>query len=91
MSYECPGFHGYCGIPAAPGANNHTPSFTAAASTQKAHELAMATSKGIAIVGWKVLTEDRLAAEMRRDFEEDMASASAGEALVNSVPGGGCC
>lgn len=71
MTYACPGFHGTFGIPAVNGAFNHTPGFTSAAGTSKAHDLTIMTAKGMAITGWKVLTDDAVAKEIRQDFEDD--------------------
>ncbi|KAE8330326.1 hypothetical protein BDV39DRAFT_202129 [Aspergillus sergii] len=71
VTYVCPGFHGGFAVPADPGAFNHTPSFTKAAGTSKAYELAINTAKGMAVVGWNVLSDDSLAERVRNDFEED--------------------
>ncbi|KAE8313103.1 hypothetical protein BDV41DRAFT_588422 [Aspergillus transmontanensis] len=71
VTYVCPGFHGGFAVPADPGAFNHTPSFTKAAGTSKAYELALNTAKGMAVVGWNVLSDDSLAERVRNDFEED--------------------
>ncbi|KAB8241780.1 hypothetical protein BDV35DRAFT_400737 [Aspergillus flavus] len=71
VTYVCPGFHGGFAVPADPGAFNHTPSFTKAAGTSKAYELAINTAKGMAVVGWNVLSDDSLAERVRIDFEED--------------------
>ncbi|EIT73591.1 metal-dependent amidase/aminoacylase/carboxypeptidase [Aspergillus oryzae 100-8] len=71
VTYVCPGFHGGFAVPADPGAFNHTPSFTKAAGTSKAYELALNTAKGMAVVGWNVLSDDSLAESVRNDFEED--------------------
>jgi hypothetical protein len=78
VTYECPGIHAFVGIPAAPGCNNHTPGFTAAAGTREAHELCIAASKGMAIAGWNVLADDEVAASVKRDFEEDKQSREDG-------------
>lgn len=71
VTYACPGFHGGFAIPAEPGAFNHTPSFTNAAGTSKAHELTIITAKGMAIAGWTVLSDDDVAWRVKKDFEED--------------------
>ncbi|KAE8340492.1 hypothetical protein BDV24DRAFT_151856 [Aspergillus arachidicola] len=71
VTYVCPGFHGGFAVPADPGAFNHTPSFTKAAGTSEAYELAINTAKGMAVVGWNVLSDDSLAERVRNDFEED--------------------
>ena len=71
VTYTCPGFHGGFAIPADPGAFNHTPSFTSAAGTSTAHELAIITAKGMAIPGSNILSNDNVAVSVRKDFEED--------------------
>lgn len=70
VTYACPGFHGGFAIPSEPGAFNHTPSFTNAAGTNKAHELAIITAKGMAIAGWTVLSDDDVAERVKKDFED---------------------
>lgn len=60
VSYVCPSFHGMFGIPSAEGAYNHTPGFTAAAGTDRAHDLGIVTAKGMA-----VLADDKVAAAVR--------------------------
>ncbi|EDN92390.1 hypothetical protein SS1G_08253 [Sclerotinia sclerotiorum 1980 UF-70] len=69
VSYECPGFHGMCGISNT--AVNHTPEFTQAAATKEAYDITIVTAKAMAIVGWNVLTDDEVAKNVRADFEED--------------------
>ncbi|TEY79610.1 hypothetical protein BOTCAL_0043g00140 [Botryotinia calthae] len=69
VTYECPGFHGWYGI--SDTAFNHTPQFTKAAATKEAHDITIVTAKAMAIVGWKVLTDDVIAESVRKDFEED--------------------
>jgi hypothetical protein len=63
------------GIPATDGASNHTPGFAAAAAaaaaTDRAHDLALVTARGMAVAGWKILADDGVAAAVRRDFEDD--------------------
>ena len=71
VSYICPSFHGIFGIPVTEGAYNHTPGFTAAAGTDRAYDLAIVTAKGMAMTGWKILTDDGVAAAVRQDFEDD--------------------
>ncbi|TGO68938.1 hypothetical protein BOTNAR_0017g00010 [Botryotinia narcissicola] len=69
VTYECPGFHGWYGI--SDTAFNHTPQFTQAAATKEAHDITILTAKAMAIVGWKILTDDEIADSVRKDFEED--------------------
>jgi amidohydrolase len=71
VSYECPSFHGGFAIPAEKGAYNHTPGFTTAAGSEEAFKRCLLTAKGMALAGWKVLSDDHVAEEIRRAFEED--------------------
>ena len=76
VSYVIPSFHGGFAIPCPPGAYNHTPGFTACAGTDEAHDLAVLTSKGMAIAGWKVLADDDVAKKIWDDFDEDKKRVS---------------
>jgi amidohydrolase len=76
VTYECPGFHAAFGIETAEGQGNHTKGFAAAAGTDDAYTRAAECGNGMALVGWKVLTDDAFADEMRREWEEDMKKAA---------------
>ncbi|KAB5576074.1 hypothetical protein GE09DRAFT_1094606 [Coniochaeta sp. 2T2.1] len=76
VTYACPGFHGAFGIESKDGASNHTKGFTAVAGTQDALERAIECGKGMAVVGWKMLTDDAFAAETKKAWEEDMIEAA---------------
>ncbi|KKK25669.1 hypothetical protein ARAM_003711 [Aspergillus rambellii] len=93
VSYECPAFHGYVGIQAAPGATNHTPGFTAAAEKEEAHTLCLESAKGMAIVGWQILADENIAKQVRQDFEDDRNARESDVDLrmYDPLPGGGCC
>ena len=71
VTYECPGIQAYVGVPAAPGANNHTAGFTAVAGTKESHDLCIHAAKGMAISGLQILKSDELAERIKLDFEED--------------------
>jgi hypothetical protein len=71
VTYECPGIQAYVGVHAAPGANNHTPGFTAVAGTKESHDLCIHAAKGMAIAGMSVLQRDNLAEQVRLEFEDD--------------------
>ncbi|KAL3428365.1 amidohydrolase [Phlyctema vagabunda] len=71
VTYVVPGFHGSFGIPTTKGAANHTEGFTAAARTEEAHDFCIITAKGMAIVTWKILTDDAVAKKMKNEFEND--------------------
>ena len=78
VCYECPGFHGAFGIITQEGEGNHTKGFAAAAGTDESHKRAIECGKGMALVGWKVLTDDSFAAELQKEWEEDMKKAAGG-------------
>lgn len=71
VSYAVPSFHGTFGIPAAENAGPHQPKFAEASGTDEAHDIALSCAKGMALLGWRVLTDDKVAAGAMRDFEED--------------------
>jgi hypothetical protein len=73
VSYACPGFQAYVGIPAQPGCNNHTPGFTAVAGTRESHDLCLQAGKGMSISAWNILTDDEISARIWADFEADKA------------------
>lgn len=79
VCYECPGFHGAFGIATKDGEANHTKGFAAAAGTREAFGLALECGRGMALVGWKVLTDDGFAERMRKEWEEDMKLAAEGK------------
>ncbi len=69
VSYAVPSFHGGFGIPTPADVTGHHPSFAAAAGTDAAHDSAVRCAKGMAVLGWRVLTDSKLAEEARVDFE----------------------
>lgn len=75
VTYECPGFHGAFGIDTPVGQGNHTKSFAEAAGTQDSFVRAMECAKGMAIVGWKMLTDDVFAEGVQREWVADMEKA----------------
>lgn len=76
VCYECPGFHGAFGIATKEGEANHTKGFTAVAGTEEALGLAVECGLGMALVGWKVLTDDGFAERVQREWEDDMKLAA---------------
>ncbi|KAH8680746.1 hypothetical protein BX600DRAFT_519920 [Xylariales sp. PMI_506] len=74
VSYVCPGFHGFFGIPTAEGEGNHTAGFTKWAGTPVAHERTIVCSKGIAIAGWRILESEDVAKRVWEDFDKDDAT-----------------
>jgi amidohydrolase len=79
VCYECPGFHGVFGIDTKEGEANHTKGFTAAAGTQEAFERALECGRGMALVAWRVLSDDGFAERVQREWEEDMKLAAEGK------------
>lgn len=71
VSYVCPGFHGFYGIPTAEGAYNHTPGFTEFAGKPEAHGLTIVAAKGMAIAGWRILESETVAKKVWQDFDDD--------------------
>lgn len=78
VCYECPGFHGAFGIATNEGEANHTKGFAAAAGTDDSFERAIECGKGMAVVAWRVLTDDAFAETMRKEWEADMKLAAEG-------------
>ncbi|KAJ9143352.1 Peptidase M20 domain-containing protein 2 [Pleurostoma richardsiae] len=83
VCYACPGFHGGFGIDAEPGQGNHTKGFTKAAGLDDSFARAIECGKGMAAVGWKVLTDDQFAANMKQEWEEDMERAKEGKPVLS--------
>ncbi|KAK3311766.1 hypothetical protein B0H66DRAFT_618366 [Apodospora peruviana] len=79
VCYECPGFHGVFGIGTKEGEANHTKGFAAAAGTDDSFERAKECGMGMALVGWKVLSDDEFAEEMQKEWEQDMKLAAEGK------------
>ncbi|KAK4669580.1 uncharacterized protein QC763_204250 [Podospora pseudopauciseta] len=79
VCYECPGFHGVFGIGTEEGSPNHTKGFTRAAATEDAFARAVECGKGMALVGWRVLSDDVFADEMQKEWEADMKLAAQGK------------
>lgn len=61
VSYECPSIQAYVGVPAGPGAYNHTAGFTAVAGSKESHELCLHAARGMAITGLNMLKNDEFA------------------------------
>jgi metal-dependent amidase/aminoacylase/carboxypeptidase family protein len=76
VTHECPGFHAAFGITTEDGQGNHTLGFAKAAGTDESYRRAVECGKGMALVGWRVLTDDGFADEMQREWEEGMKKAA---------------
>ncbi|KAG8161027.1 hypothetical protein KVR01_009291 [Diaporthe batatas] len=79
VCYECPGFHGSFGIETGPGEGNHTKPFAAVAGTSESFDRAIECGEGMALVGWRMLSDDPFANEVLEQWKEDMKNAAEGK------------
>lgn len=73
VSYVVPTLHTMFGIPTPEGSFPHHPSFAAAAGTDDAHHEAIVTGKSLALVGWDMLTNDRLYKDAKAQWEHEVS------------------
>lgn len=59
MTYEIPSIHPSFAIPTKPEGGNHTIGFTEAARTEEAHEATLRVAKGLALVGFRVINDEK--------------------------------
>lgn len=71
VSHIIPSFHGAFAISAPPNTSLHNPGFTAAASTDEAHEKALRCAKGTAMLAVRVLLDEELASKADYDFQHN--------------------
>ncbi|KAI8961184.1 hypothetical protein F5Y11DRAFT_237951 [Daldinia sp. FL1419] len=71
VSYILPSFHGAFAISAPPNTSLHNPGFTAAASTDEAHQKTLRCAKGMAMLAIRVLLDDELASKASDDFQHN--------------------
>lgn len=76
VTYECPGFHGAFGIDTEKGQGNHTRPFAAASGLEKSLERAIEWGKAMAVVGYRILSDDGFHAQVQLDWREDMRRAA---------------
>ncbi|KAF4984720.1 hypothetical protein FZEAL_161 [Fusarium zealandicum] len=69
VSFAVPSFHGAFGVLAPKDAMPHQAKFAQASGTDGAHEVAISCAKGMALLGWRVLTDDAVAAGAKKDFD----------------------
>ncbi|KAJ5096760.1 hypothetical protein N7456_007481 [Penicillium angulare] len=69
VSYVAPTLHSMFAIPTPDGCFPHHPSFTACAGTDEAHEEAIFTGKGLALLGWDMMSDDTLFKEVKSQWE----------------------
>jgi hypothetical protein len=72
-TYELPSLHVLFGIPGGD-IYPHDAEFARFAATEDAFQCAIRAGKAMASTGWKILTDDRIYAQCRADFEEDKAT-----------------
>ncbi|KAG9256584.1 uncharacterized protein F5Z01DRAFT_634167 [Emericellopsis atlantica] len=70
VSFAVPSFHGAFGISGSNGALPHQPDFRLAAALRESFDIALSCAEGMAMLGWRVLTDDAVAAGAREDFVE---------------------
>ncbi|KAL2680409.1 hypothetical protein Neosp_008008 [[Neocosmospora] mangrovei] len=68
VSFAVPSFHGAFGIPAPLDAMPHQAKFAEVSDTQAAVDIALSCAHGMALLGWRVLTDNEFAAGARKDF-----------------------
>ncbi|KAI1620705.1 amidohydrolase [Exophiala viscosa] len=74
VSYAMPGLHPIFTIPASEGSSPHHASFTSAAGTREAHDIAVTVGKALALVGWDVLTDDEVFEASKSEWFGKMAA-----------------
>ncbi|ATY62726.1 peptidase dimerization domain [Cordyceps militaris] len=76
VTYECPGFHGAFGIDTEKGQGNHTRPFADASGLEKSLDRAVEWGKSMALVGYRVLSDDDFNREVQEDWKADMKRAA---------------
>ncbi|OJJ45186.1 hypothetical protein ASPZODRAFT_152905 [Penicilliopsis zonata CBS 506.65] len=72
VSYACPSLHATFHVETPPGVALHSAGFAAAARTLENHKITMEVAKGMALTGWKILSDEAVATRMKEDFERDI-------------------
>ncbi|TFK39859.1 hypothetical protein BDQ12DRAFT_514616 [Crucibulum laeve] len=73
ISYELPSLHPMFAIPTEPQGGNHTPAFAKAAATKPAHAATMLVTKGLAITGFRVLSDNVFFEKIQNAFHASKA------------------
>jgi amidohydrolase len=68
VSYECPSWHGIFGIPSEEGAFPHTKGFAKGAGSAASFDRALLSCEGMAVAGYRFLTDDDLADQVKTHF-----------------------
>ncbi|KAJ5683244.1 hypothetical protein N7462_006409 [Penicillium macrosclerotiorum] len=74
VSYAVPTLHSTFAIPTPEGSYPHHPSFTACAGTDEAHQEAITVGKGLSLLGWDMLTNDKLFNAAKSQWDGQMPS-----------------
>ena len=74
VSYAVPTLHPTFAVPTPEGCFLHHPSFTSCAGTDETHEEAITVGKGLALLGWDMLTDDKLFVAAKAQWEGQVPS-----------------
>ncbi|GMF80357.1 unnamed protein product [Aspergillus oryzae] len=77
VSYVVPTLHATFGISTSNGSFPHHTEFTACAGTNEAHDAAVLTGEGLALLGWDMLTDDALYTSARVQWEGQIPKEAA--------------
>ncbi|KAK2124308.1 hypothetical protein NOF04DRAFT_1349754 [Fusarium oxysporum II5] len=72
VSYEVPGLHSAFVVPTPSNVARHNPNFAAAAATDEAHSITIKCAKDLAMLAFRVLTDDKGAMGAKADFDEGL-------------------
>lgn len=70
VSYECPSWQGIFGIPSENGAYPHTEGFATGAGKLESFDRSLLSCEGMAITGYRFLTDTGLSDEVKRFFDD---------------------
>jgi len=74
VSYALPALHPSFAIPTDINSGNHSPGFEKSARSEAAHKATMVITKGLALLGFRILTDDVFFAEVQDSFEKSKAT-----------------
>lgn len=80
VTYALPALHPSFAIPTELNGGNHSPGFEKAARTEAAHKATMVITRGLALLGFRILTDDVFFAQVQESFEKTKTDASQLEA-----------
>lgn len=70
VSYALPALHPAFAIPTVSNGGNHSPDFEKSARSEAAHKATMVITRGLALLGFRVLTDDVFFAKVQESFEK---------------------